>query len=113
MLHRAVHITHCVQISYLLCPTLSTSFMDLALHTPPLEFSRPCSKPVEVAGMQREGRGRGHALNHTSVSVCISSDHRNKIIKQYVVLLGLFCIRFRRLLAVASQRQEKANKREP
>ena len=39
---------------YLLWPTLSTSFMDLVLHTPPSVLSRPCRAPVDVAGIQRE-----------------------------------------------------------
>lgn len=40
-------------------------------------------------GWYAEGE-KGHALKHISILVCISSDQRNKIIEQCVVLLGFF-----------------------
>lgn len=52
--HSALSTRRHSSTKYLLWPTLSTSFIDLVLHTPPSVLSRPCRRPVEVAGMQRE-----------------------------------------------------------
>ena len=51
-----VHTCWHTHTKHLLWPTLSTSFMDLVLHTPPIVLSSPCRDPAEVADIQRERR---------------------------------------------------------
>ena len=90
-------------IKYSLWPTLSTSFMDLLRHTPPLVLSRPCGEPAEVADAQRE-RGRGQTFKSIIVwtfSVLISHDHLERRWSSSALRF------FAWLPSVASQRQEK------
>lgn len=63
-------------------------------------------------GWYAEGE-KGHALKHISILVCVSSDHRNKIIEQCVVLLGFFAYDSVCYWLLHHKGKGKANKSEP